>query len=264
MNKLSTRFIAAILAAGAIVTSCGKDNDEKKPEPPVDKLSFSAIEMEGFTVKIRTYLENTLEAQNVLEHMRNDLAEINALIPEKALEVMKSKPIWLEKDLLPDQAAWYNAYLEYLEYHNYMTAKWKCVEINNYVNYFNWSRQNQPYMVLHELCHLYHDLALEDGFENAEILAAYNHAYDSGMYTGTPYCIDMRTTPWNTYNLAEGTRAYCMTDDQEYFAELCEAYWGVNDFYPFDWWDLKEYDPVGFELLEKIWGKRDLPETRPE
>ena len=93
---------------------------------------------------------------------------------------MKKNPIWPEKDLT-DGAAWYHANRDRLAEHGktdarYMTDKWYCVELCNNVNYVSWSDQNQPYMVLYELCHLYHDQALSGGFENPDVKAAYNAA----------------------------------------------------------------------------------------
>ena len=74
-----------------------------------------------------------------------------------------------------------------------MTEKWHCVELCNFVHYVSWTKQNQPYMVLHELCHLYHDLALPGGFENPDVKAAYNHAMAEGLYVNTPYRLDKNT-----------------------------------------------------------------------
>ena len=48
-------------------------------------------------------------------------------------------------------------------------------------------------------------------------------------------------------------RAYALTNRMEYFAELSEAYLGVNDFQPFDRAELQRYDPQGFALMEKVW-----------
>jgi hypothetical protein len=36
---------------------------------------------------------------------------------------------------------------------------------------------------------------------------------------------------------------------------VVEAYFGVNDFYPFVRAELKEHDPAGFALMETVWGK---------
>ena len=44
-----------------------------------------------------------------------------------------------------------------------------------------------------------------------------------------------------------------MSNAKEYFAESTEAYFGVNDFYPFNRDDLKKHDPRMFELLGKLW-----------
>jgi len=40
---------------------------------------------------------------------------------------------------------------------------------------------------------------------------------------------------------------------KEYFAECTEAYFGVNDFYPFNKAELKEHDPDMYDLLTDIW-----------
>jgi len=69
------------------------------------------------------------------------------------------------------------------------------------------------------------------------------------MYKNKPYRLDSKTV----YNIDV---AYAMNDQMEYFSEICEAYWGENDYYPFNYEDLKEYDTQGFALMEKVWGKR--------
>lgn len=48
-------------------------------------------------------------------------------------------------------------------------------------------------------------------------------------------------------------KAYAATDEYEYFSELTEAYFGDNNFYPFNRNDLMKYDPAGFALVEKMW-----------
>ena len=50
-------------------------------------------------------------------------------------------------------------------------------------------------------------------------------------------------------------RHYGMNNPKEYFAEATEAYFGVNDFYPFVRAELKEHDPKMFALLVDIWGR---------
>lgn len=47
---------------------------------------------------------------------------------------------------------------------------------------------------------------------------------------------------------------YAMTDQKEFFAEMSEAYFGSNDFYPFVAGELKQAEPELFALLVEIWG----------
>ena len=48
-------------------------------------------------------------------------------------------------------------------------------------------------------------------------------------------------------------RAYGMNNPQEYFAELTEAYFGTNDFYPFVKPELAEHDAQGYAAIESLW-----------
>ena len=50
-------------------------------------------------------------------------------------------------------------------------------------------------------------------------------------------------------------RAYAANNPQEYFAELSEAWFGANDFYPFVRAEVLEHDPEAAELLKKLWGE---------
>ena len=51
-------------------------------------------------------------------------------------------------------------------------------------------------------------------------------------------------------------------NDQEYFAELTEAYFGTNDFYPFVRAELKQHDPKMYQVLEKVWGAGRLDQEK--
>ena len=56
------------------------------------------------------------------------------------------------------------------------------------------------------------------------------------------------------HNNGSSQRAYALTNDKEYFAEITEAYYGTNDFYPFNREQLKTFDPAGYSLVEQAWG----------
>ena len=121
--------------------------------------------------------------------------------------------------------------------------KAKCVELANAENFLEWTKA-QPWMVLHELAHAYHDQFLEKGFDNPEILAAFGHSQGEKNYESV-----LRINGRND-------RAYALTNQMEYFAETSEAFFGTNDFYPYVRSELKKHDPRMFELLGKLWGER--------
>ena len=73
--------------------------------------------------------------------------------------------------------------------------------------------------------------------------------YKTGWYRGN-------TTYTQPNQWTKTTDVYCMVTVWEYFAELCEAYWGENDYYPFNKEQLKEHDPEGFAMMESIWVKK--------
>ena len=100
-----------------------------------------------------------------------------------------------------------------------------------------------PYLLLHELAHAYHDKVLS--FKNEAIKAAYEKAKASGTYD--------EVERFNGNDIVKD-EAYAMTTPQEYFAELTEAYFGKNNFYPFNRNELKEHDPEGYAVIEKAWG----------
>lgn len=55
-------------------------------------------------------------------------------------------------------------------------------------------------------------------------------------------------------------RAYALENDQEYFAEGTEAFFGTNDSYPFVRAELLRHDPKLFEVLQEVWGVGDVEE----
>src|SRR5262249_45521727 len=118
--------------------------------------------------------------------------------------------------------------------------------VGNAKHFLAWSA-DQPCMVLHELAHAYHHLVL--GGSNAEIKDAYDAARKSGKYDSV-----LRIS-------GPKEKSYAMTNDEEFFAELSESYFGTNDFYPFVRTELKDYDPASYELIRRLWNTS--PTTRP-
>ncbi|MDP6406988.1 MAG: metallopeptidase, partial [Alphaproteobacteria bacterium] len=82
------------------------------------------------------------------------------------------------------------------------------------------------------------------GFDHGGIRRLYLDAKTSGRYDNVPTVYGKRLP------------AYAMTNAQEYFAELSEAYFGRNDFFPFRRKDLRGFDPGMFGLLNSLWQER--------
>ena len=118
------------------------------------------------------------------------------------------------------------------------------IEIANLKNYLDWNVVgDQPMMVLHELSHAYHDQILS--FGNKSVINAFTSARDSRSYESVPY----------RSQAGPKLKAYALNDEKEYFAEISEAYFGVNDYYPFVRSELQTFDPLGYSLMVSIWGK---------
>jgi len=257
-----TLYTFAVVLAMFAAASCsekiddpGKNggNGNAQTDIKVDKYGYQIFEYEGFTFKLKADLVKTDAAEKAIAHMKSDLDYIVSVIPEKALKIMRKKPIWLEENNKQNSsAAWYHTWAEYPTTYGDLAEKGKCVEITNYRYYVSWSNQNQPLMVLHELCHLYHDQGL-GGEANVDITKAYESAQKSGKYDKAKY---RSTIGGKTQTLTSA--AYCMNSKWEYFSEMCEAYWGENDYYPFNYDDLKAFDEDGFNLMVKIWGPREF------
>ena len=100
-----------------------------------------------------------------------------------------------------------------------------------------------PMLLLHELAHAYHDQVV--GGNNPKVLAAFREAVLKKSYEKV------------ARHNGRPQKAYAITNPQEYFAETSEAYFGQNDFYPFDRHDLLQHDPNMFAVLASLWQGRE-------
>lgn len=199
---------------------------------------YSKESREGFTILInKALLRSPQQYQEFETELTTQLNAIGHAVPAKPLAALKNVTIWVELDHAG--GAEFHPSKQWLIEHGYNPEKAGCIEISNARNFVEWSMSTQPWMILHELAHAYHMLVL--GADYAGIEAAYENALNKQLYTSVAY-------------IGGGNRrAYALNDNKEYFAELSEAYFGKNDFYPFTRADLKQYDPVGYKLMEEVW-----------
>ena len=196
----------------------------------------------GFTVLLSPQLlAQARAAADVRAELTRQFGEMVEVVPPSAVSALREVRIWVEWSRRPDAGAEFHVSQGWLEKNGFNPAKAGGIEISNSLNFVSWSRAEQPCMVLHELAHAYHFLVL--GERHPEIAAAYRQAVESRSYESVGYAGGGKR------------RAYALVDEKEYFAELSEAYFCRNDYYPFTRADLQQHDPVGYELLQRLWGK---------
>ena len=208
---------------------------------------YTNYTLSGFNVLV----ENDAFTNNsVLTNEAIDLLEINLIeishfnIDPVKLDSLKVVPIFMDWNTTTG-AAQYHPSESWLIANSYIPEKARCVEISNITNFINWTNQNQPYMVLHELSHAYHHRVLN--FNDPTITNAFNNAVSNNLYTNVSYHI-------GGGNYINQASAYALTNEKEFFAEITEAYFGLNDYFPFDYNDLNNYDLVGFNAAVFVWG----------
>jgi hypothetical protein len=214
------------------------------PRPPAydPEDQYVARQVRGWAVKVNKRLlvkEHERLREEALELLDDHLYRIGRVVPAAALRKLRQVPVWVELAHPRHPCMCYHVSPEWLRQHGMNPAKAGGVELANCRNFLSWTH-DQPWMVLHELAHAYHHQVL--GFDHAGVRACYREAmrakrYDSVLHIG-----------------GGKRRHYACTNPQEYFAEMTEAYFGTNDFYPFVRAELKQVDPRMFALLEKVWG----------
>lgn len=249
-----TAVIAVVLAGPASVRSdpttqaevAEQEEQEEEigqalPYEPTSNYEHRTIR--GWSVLVhKSLLEEHAElGQKVLELIDFQLYQITRAVPKPALEKLQQIPIWVEYADPRHPCACYHVSRRWLRANRFNPEKAGSVEIANSRRFLEWTR-DQPWMLLHELAHGYHHRFL-GGYDNPEIAAAWKAAVDAGLYDEVLHCRGSRRP------------AYAKNNPQEYFAELSEAWFGVNDFYPFVRAEVMEHDPRGAELLRRLWGQ---------
>jgi len=206
--------------------------------------SYETREMHGFTVMVSAAARaNPRTTDPALDLLGEQLRQVTEVIPPDALAVLRRIRVWVEH-MNPDRpCACYHVSRDWLVPNGYIEAKEKSVEISNALNFVNWVRDAQPWMILHELAHGYHDLVFT--YDHAFIRRTYESARDAGLYDSVKHAN------------GSDTRHYALTNPMEYFAELTESYFGVNDFFPFTREELRQHDPAGFAMIERCWRVRE-------
>lgn len=106
-------------------------------------------------------------------------------------------------------------------------------------------------LILHELSHAWHNIHIENGYDNKQIKECYDLAMKDGLYD----CVRVHGPQ------GPECKAYACTNAMEYFAELSVAFLGGlddtfehNKWFPFNRSQLRDHDPRAFDMLCQMWG----------
>jgi hypothetical protein len=228
-----------------LLALAGPSRADAKQELPYDSVSaYAETKIEGWLVRVNKQLdapEHKGLREQTLELLGDHLYRIKRVVPAGALEKIRTIPIWVELAHPKHPCMCYHVSKDWLRSNGMNPEKAGGVELANCKNFLSWTHQ-QPWMVLHELAHGYHHQVL--GFDHAGIKACLAAAREAKLYDEVLHINGRKQ------------KHYALTNETEYFAEMTEAYFGTNDFYPFVRAELKEVDPRMHATVEEVWGVR--------
>ncbi|WP_422939323.1 hypothetical protein [Undibacterium sp. TJN19] len=202
--------------------------------------TYQARQIAGWTVLFDQGAQTADAAQKAafLVVLNDQLNKLNKL-PAPALAGLRGVKIFVSSGTYRAFGAQHHPSAQWLKENGYPVEFAGNIEICNWREFTTLVR-SQPYALLHEMSHAYHFLHPE---LDARILQAYELAKAAGLYK--------QVTRDHRPELQE---AYALGNHREYFAELSEAYFGENDFYPYQRAELIKYDARGHAMLESVWG----------
>jgi hypothetical protein len=233
---MSRPLVASVFGC-VLLAAAAPAADPPRPTSHTERI------VEGWTVRVDDQLLRAPDdelGQRALRFLEGKLADIKLVVPADKVKALQEVPIVLDLThggLGPMQ---YHPSAGWLKEHGYSTDLARCVHVPRAADLP--TRRNvreQPWVVLHELAHAYHDRVL--GFDEPRIKEAYEKYRKSG-HGDKALLYDGRRV-----------RHYALTDHKEFFAEMTEAYFGSNDFFPFNRAELKESEPEIYALMRDVW-----------
>jgi hypothetical protein len=139
-------------------------------------------DIEGWTVHIDNRLlaaDDKTAGDHALRILANRLYDIKHVVPADKVKQLQKIPIWLDKTHGKLRPAQYHPSKGWLKANGYSEDLTRCVHIPVAKEFASVGHQRvQPWSVLHELAHAYHDQVL--GFDHAEVRAAFERYNTSG------------------------------------------------------------------------------------
>jgi len=122
-----------------------------------------------------------------------------------------------------------------------LDPRWRdCIVVYSARNYMQQDDLWAKKLLAHELAHAWHLTHFPE--RQADLMAAYRGAMAKGLYDDV------------AYRDGSSRKGYAAQNHVEYFGELSAIYFVGGNYFPFDRARLKEYDPEGYAVVEKLWG----------
>ncbi|MFO0875874.1 MAG: sialate O-acetylesterase [Gemmataceae bacterium] len=246
-GNAETYFLVGDALGKGMVQLLRRSLERPAPAPgkvePAKPTSRTSKSIEGWTVRVDDRLlrgpDETLGTQ-ALRFLEQRLSDIKAVVPADKVKRLQTVTIVLDLKHGNLGAMQYHPSAGWLKANGYATDLARCVHLPRAADVATVRNiREQPWVILHELAHAYHDQVL--GFDEPRIREAYERYRKSGrgekalLYTG------------------QRVRHYALTNHKEFFAEMTESYFGFNDFFPFNRAELKEAEPDIHDLMRHIW-----------
>ena len=249
---MNSNFIASAFTALVLFLSLSSGQCESVTFEDGKKVwTYEKVQVMGWNL----YIEKSISKDKalnavILKEVREGIKRFIKIVPPDAIKFLQTIPIWAsneptypmrknERGVIP-----FHRDKTWLRDHDLNPHMAPGVHIINPRaalldhKIFEWG----PMTMLHELAHAYHNVKL--GLSNPDIRSAYGSAMARGLYLKVP---DRKFKN-------KKVKAYAASNKEEYFAEVTEAYFGKNDWFPHNRKELKEYDPKAYLMIEKVWG----------
>ncbi len=215
------------------------------PKPVAAETADRIVRViEGWQVSVDPEMLTTANQEvgnEALKALANHLQRVKYIVPEDRVKQLQTLRIWIDWDHKLGNMQYHpsRSWLEKNGHDPNLTKHVHVPRAKQLLSRSQWAKH--PYVILHELAHAYHDQII--GFDQPQVLSAFQAVKAAGLYKEVLLFTGQKV------------KHYALTNHKEYFAESTEAYFGVNDFYPFVRAELREYDPRTYQLMEDVWGK---------
>lgn len=243
----------ALLACLILISLAVSSSSAQSPSTRLGKLREDSIpgytikSIEGFTVVVSDETMRQSEQgsfkRKPLDVLAEELKQIDAMMPEKIVRLLRTVPIWAEWDERrsmsngrPGEATaiYLGGHQSSLLARGEHPLKAKSVVILRTEQVTRLGQDGRSGMLLlHELAHAVH-FELLGGRSNPHITAAYRQALDRELLDKS---------------------VYASTNEAEFFAEMTVAYFDGLDYHPRTREQLAKHDPITFKLMKSIWGE---------